>query len=51
MILTKGKKDDQFLDMFRQHDFKMKKLPSPRFFSKWPDPFPPWQLKVKNMHL
>ena len=35
MILTKGKKDDQFLDMFRQHDFKMKKLPSPPFFLKW----------------
>ena len=34
MILTKGKKDDQFLDMFRQHDFKMKKLPSPPFFFK-----------------
>ena len=32
MILSKGKKDDQFLDMFRQHDFKMKKLPSPPFF-------------------
>ena len=29
MILTKGKKDDQFLVMFRQHDFKMKKLPPP----------------------
>ena len=36
MILTKGKKDDQFLVMFRQHDFKMKKLPPPHlFFSKW----------------
>ena len=51
MILTKGKKDDQFLVMFRQHDFKMKKLPPPpTFFFQSGDPFPPWQLKVKNMH-
>ena len=49
MILSKGKKDDQFLDMFRQHDFKMKKLPSPPFF-KSGHPFPSWQLKVKTMH-
>ena len=56
MILTKGKKDDQFLDMFRQHDFKMKSYPlppphppPPLFFPNG-NPLPPWQLKVKNMH-
>ena len=50
MILTKGKKDDEFLDMFRQHDFKNEKVTLSPFFFQSGNPLSPWQLKVKNMH-